>query len=147
MRWASARTDVRENTFLWKTRMILHVTMMFIRDFFTLYFLIPLIYRFWVFFFFINKFSSRTSEYLFTIVFRRSSFRFTLSLSVLSYIKNRINIHVFIEMRYWKSHFLSFLLRIHMKIFFLRIYFALRSIATQSHFQMSSCRYDCSNFI
>jgi hypothetical protein len=34
-----------------------------------------------------------------------------------------------------------------MKIFFLRIYFALRSIATHSHFQMSSCRYDCSNFI
>ena len=34
-----------------------------------------------------------------------------------------------------------------MKIFFLRIYFALRSIATHSHFEMSSCRYDCSNFI
>ena len=34
-----------------------------------------------------------------------------------------------------------------MKIFFLRIYFALRSIATHSHFQMSLCRYDCSNFI
>jgi hypothetical protein len=34
-----------------------------------------------------------------------------------------------------------------MKIFFLRIYFALRSIATHSHFQMSSFRYDCSNFI
>ena len=34
-----------------------------------------------------------------------------------------------------------------MKIIFLRIYFALRSIATHSHFQMSSCRYDCSNFI
>jgi hypothetical protein len=34
-----------------------------------------------------------------------------------------------------------------MKIFFLRIYFALRSIATHSRFQMSSCRYDCSNFI
>ena len=34
-----------------------------------------------------------------------------------------------------------------MKIFFLRIYFALRSIATHSHFQMSSRRYDCSNFI
>jgi hypothetical protein len=34
-----------------------------------------------------------------------------------------------------------------MKIFFLKIYFALRSIATHSHFQMSSCRYDCSNFI
>ena len=34
-----------------------------------------------------------------------------------------------------------------MKIFFLRIYFALRYIATHSHFQMSSCRYDCSNFI
>ena len=147
MRWASARTDVRENTFLWKTRMILHVTMMFIRDFFTLYFLIPLIYRFWVFFFFKNKFSSRTSEYLFTIVFRRSSFRFTLSLSVLLYLENVINIHVFIEIRYWESHLLSFLLCIHMKIFFLRIYFALRSIATHSHFQMSSCRYDSPNFI
>jgi hypothetical protein len=34
-----------------------------------------------------------------------------------------------------------------MNIFFLRIYFALRSIATHSHFEMSSCRYDCSNFI
>jgi hypothetical protein len=32
-----------------------------------------------------------------------------------------------------------------MKIFFLRIYFALRSIATHSHFQTSSCRYDWSN--
>jgi hypothetical protein len=34
-----------------------------------------------------------------------------------------------------------------MEIFFLRIYFALRSIATHSHFQMSLCRYDWSNFI
>jgi hypothetical protein len=34
-----------------------------------------------------------------------------------------------------------------MKILSLRIYFALRSIATHSHFQTSSCRYDCSNFI
>ena len=34
-----------------------------------------------------------------------------------------------------------------MKIFFWRIYFALRSIATHSHFQTSSCRYDCSNFV
>ena len=98
-----------------------------------------------LFFFFINKFSSRTSEYLFTIVFRRSSFRFTLSLSVLLYLQNAINIHVLIEMRYWKSHLVSFLVRTHMKIFFLRIYFALRSIATHSHFQTSSCRYDCSN--
>ena len=103
-------------------------------------FLIPLIYRFWVFFFFINKVSSRTSEYLFTIVFRRSSFRFPLSLWVLLYLENRINIHVLIEMRYCKSHLRSFLVRIHMKIFFSRIYFALRSIATHSHFQTSSCR-------
>ena len=32
-----------------------------------------------------------------------------------------------------------------MKILSLRIYFALRFIATHSHFQTSSCRYDCSN--
>jgi hypothetical protein len=50
-------------------------------------------------------------------------------------------------MRYKKSHLLSLLLCIHMKILSLRIYFALRSIATHSHFQMSLCRYDCSNFI
>ena len=115
MRWASATLEKIRS--LKEDVMILHVKMMFIRDFFTLYFLIPLIYRFWVFFFFINKFSSRTSEYLFTIVFRRSSFRFTLSLSVLLYVQDVINIHVFIEMRYWKSHLLSFLVHTHMKIF------------------------------